>query len=319
MSKALRILALTVASLMLGACSLRPSEPVSVEPWDVYDSPAEIVVASARMAKKGRKDEATALLERAQQRYPESGALAAQQARLTAPIDVEMQLFEDQLLLEEVRYLREKVRRLASWTKEHPGDAVANAKLSYWSRQLFDSADGLTACAERYVKKRPKLSRECLKTARLLPASSAYTLRLLAVEEQLSAQRQVARKKRKAKQVKQQRDQVEDTVQSARILLAGGAFRAARDLLQQAAEVAPENTDVTDLLLEAELGLDRQVEALLVLGDRLYLEEQIDAALANWEEALTLRPDDEEIVARIERARTVLERLESLRQQQLPR
>ena len=59
-----------------------------------------------------------------------------------------------------------------------------------------------------------------------------------------------------------------------------------------------------------------QVDALVKLGDHLYLEEQLDAAVATWQAALTLTPGDEEIAARIERAKTVLTRLDALRLQQ---
>ncbi len=313
------VLLLAVMGLMLAGCPQRTSEPVGELRLSQEDSPAEIVVASAKLARDGKTDEALALVEQAQRRNPESGALAAQRVRLLTPLDPATQALEDQLLLDEARYLKAKVAHLSTWLDAEPGDAVASARLTYWSGQLTDRLEGLAACAERNIQARPKLSRQCLSTARSLPGSSPYSARLAAVEQQLSAQRQVVRQRRKARQVRQQRDQIAGILQSAKTLLAGGAYGAARGLLQHASAIDAENTEIADLMLEAELGLDRQVTSLLALGDRLYLDEQIDAALANWEEALSLRPEDEEIIARIDRARAVLGRLESLRNEQLPR
>jgi hypothetical protein len=58
------------------------------------------------------------------------------------------------------------------------------------------------------------------------------------------------------------------------------------------------------------------VDALVKLGDQLYLEEQLNAAVATWEAALGLKPGDEEIVARIDRAKNVLVKLDELRREQ---
>ena len=59
-----------------------------------------------------------------------------------------------------------------------------------------------------------------------------------------------------------------------------------------------------------------QVEALVKLGDHLYLDEQLEAAVATWQAALSLKPGDEAILARVDRAETVLTRLDDLRRQQ---
>lgn len=312
-------LALVVLALVLSGCPVRQS-PTGAEAQPYFDdSPAAIVVASASLARVGRTEQALSMVKEARQRHPQSGALAAQQTRLEMPADPALQRFEDQLLLDEVRHAQGRVDHVLTWLEGHPDDTVARAKLTHWSRQLSDRVEGLTGCAERHVEERPKLARACLTAAKPMPGSGPYATRLAAVEKQLAAKRQVVRQRREAAKVKKESDLVAELLQSARLLLAGGSFRAANDLLQQAAKMASDDPEVTDLMLEAELGLDRQIESLLVLGDRLYLDEQIDAALANWEEALSLRPGDEEIIARIDRARTVLDRLESLREQQLAR
>ena len=75
-----------------------------------------------------------------------------------------------------------------------------------------------------------------------------------------------------------------------------------------------------DLLIYLDLTLETaQQRGRAGLGwDQRYLDEQLEAAVATWQAALILKPDDEAILARIDRANTVLNRLDALRRQQNP-
>jgi len=70
---------------------------------------------------------------------------------------------------------------------------------------------------------------------------------------------------------------------------------------------------VRELLDEVQAALSQQVESLVKLGDRLYREEQIGPAIAVWEAALKLDPNEEGISEKIMRARKVMEKLQHIR------
>ena len=82
------------------------------------------------------------------------------------------------------------------------------------------------------------------------------------------------------------------------------------------AALQPNNPEISDLRQAAEKAINPQIEALVKLGDHLYLDEQLEAALATWQAALVLNPQDQEIASRIDRANTVLSKLQHLREQQ---
>ena len=102
----------------------------------------------------------------------------------------------------------------------------------------------------------------------------------------------------------------------ARAAIDARDYRRALDILEKVAQLQPNNSEVSGLQEEAWSMISPQVGALVKLGDHLYLDEQLDAAVATWQAALTLKPDDEAILARIERAKTVLNRLDALRRRQ---
>ncbi len=72
----------------------------------------------------------------------------------------------------------------------------------------------------------------------------------------------------------------------------------------------------TGLMIQLQTSLEAQVKALLQLGDTLYREGKLRAAIAAWRTVLSLSPEHPEAGAKIQRARHVLEKLERLRQRQ---
>ena len=95
-----------------------------------------------------------------------------------------------------------------------------------------------------------------------------------------------------------------------------GRYHEARPLLQEVLAAEPDNRTATGLMIQLQTSLEAQVKALLQLGDTLYREGKLRAAIAAWQTVLSLSPEQPEAGAKIQRARHVLEKLERLRQRQ---
>ncbi|MCB1727706.1 MAG: hypothetical protein KDI22_09775, partial [Gammaproteobacteria bacterium] len=136
------------------------------------------------------------------------------------------------------------------------------------------------------------------------------------VSAQLRASDDIAAERRRAREEKERHQRAKALLGQAKAAIDASDYRRALDILDKVAQLQPDNREVSGLQQKALAIISPQVDALVKLGDHLYLEEQLDAAVATWQAALTLTPGDEEIAARIERAKTVLTRLDALRLQQ---
>jgi tetratricopeptide (TPR) repeat protein len=194
---------------------------------------------------------------------------------------------------------------------------VAREQLNRWLPDII-------ACAEWHQETNPALSRRCHELAKDLVTADADTARLEAVRERLDehaeaeAEAEVARQEPVARARVERADQrrARELLLRAKAAVDAEDYRGALDTLDEVARLQPNNPEIADLRRTAEQAIDPQVRALVKLGDHLYLDEQMEAALAAWQAALLLSPEDTEIAARVDRAETVLERLELLRRQQ---
>ena len=92
-----------------------------------------------------------------------------------------------------------------------------------------------------------------------------------------------------------------------------GALTNAMPLLEEALKQDPENVEVRQLINEVQLALENQATVLIKLGDRLYRDEQLGPAIAVWGAALKLDPARLEITDKLDRARRIFAKLESIR------
>ena len=142
--------------------------------------------------------------------------------------------------------------------------------------------------------------------------------RLIVVREQLHESEQLAEQRRRRIAERRRQAEAKVLLGDAKAAIEESDYRRALDVLEKVAELQPDNPEVEALQHSAWSMLNPQIEALVKLGDHLYLDEQLNAAVATWQAAQNLQPDDPDIAARLTRARTVLERLDDLRDKQRP-
>jgi hypothetical protein len=261
---------------------------------------------------------AVRLLEAARRTDPEDPALAAALAETEAGRATQERLLDDRLLAAEADHAGRKIELLERLAAVQPQPE----SLLTLSRRLFleeiqqGRVQELVGCAQRQVARDPVLARVCLDQASALGVDEQAVSRLEAVDEQLRVSEADVEKRRVAEQRRARRQRARGLLDQAHRAVDRHDYRRALDLLEEVERLQPGDREMAGLRDQAQAMLSPQIDALIRLGDHLYLDQQLEAAVAAWQAALSLMPGDEEVQARIDRAHTVLNRLEDLRRQQ---
>ena len=305
--------------LLAGCADLQRLGPQPAAPLvKAPGSPAEAIGIARDLAGRGRWSDAIALLDTASRRFVDDKSLTDERAAMQMRWEGEKRMLEDEIMVEDAENQQNKIALLERLSLAEPDNLVATSRRIYWREILVGKIEPLTACAERYAERAPALARRCFDVASGIPAGQDFEQRLARVNEQFRANEDVAAERRRARESKERNARVRVLLDNAKGAIEAHDYRRALDILAQVAELQPNNHEVLGLREEALSMINPQVEALVQLGDHLYLDEQLHAAVATWRAALSLKPDDQDIVARIERANNVLDRLDALRRQQKP-
>lgn len=281
-------------------------------------SAGEALEIARDMARRGRWSEGMRYLAAAQHTFKDDPLLSEGRVQLHREWVEQERALEDQILAGDAENLRAKVALLEKLTLAEPDNLVAVSRRMYWKEVLAGKVEPLSACAERHVSDRPQLAKRCHDVAGDLPLDAATAQRLAQVDARLRAIESIAAERRRANAERERQARAKVLLNNAKAAIDVSDYRGALDILEQVARLQPNHPEVAGLQQQAWAMISPQVEALVKLGDHLYLDEQLEAAVATWQAALTLKPMDEDILARIERASTVLSKLEALRRQQRP-
>ena len=310
---------LLFALMLTGCAGLR----VADTPPDVADmesSPitsAEQAIARANeLAERGLWSHALDTLDSASNRFPDDAALERARERYLERRDYQARALEDNILVEDAENQQRKLALLDQLARVEPGDLLTTSRRIYWKEVLAGKIERLTVCSETHTDLKPSLAKRCYKVASGLGVSEDIERRLNQVASQLREGENLAEQRRRARVEKERQMRAKGLLDDAKVAIDAHDYRRALDILTQVAKLQPDNVEVAGLQREAWAMISPQVEALIKLGDHLYLDEQLEAAVATWKAALNLKPQDEDILARIERARTVLDRLDLLRKRQ---
>ncbi len=266
----------------------------------------------------GRDDWPHALetLDAAVRRFPDDKRVKQARAALVERRDYRERVLNDEILIEDAESQQRRLALLERLGRMNPDDLLQKSRRMYWRETLAAKVERLTRCGEVHVARTPVLARRCYAVASALTVSDPVERRLQAVAAQLRESEQLAAQRRQAR-VRQGRERrAKGLLNDARAAIDAHDYRQALDSLAKLAKLQPNNAEVAGLQRAAWAMISPQVEALVKLGDHLYLDEQLEAAVATWQAALDLKPHDADILARIERARTVLDRLDMLRKRQ---
>lgn len=308
--------ALLVVALLSGCAVLQP--PPTPASAGVPASPEEALQAAAQLSDAGDWSAAIAVLEAASERFPVSPLIDKELRSLRDGRGATARVLEDRIMVGDAENHRAKIRLLQELSRVQPDNLILMSRRLYWEEALAERLEPLTACAEMHVESEPALARRCFDLATELDPPETTRRRLARVGRLLQASEAVAVERRRKEETRLRRQRAAAQIDEAAQAIEQQQYRRALDILDQAGKLHPDHPKIPELRDRAWSQIGPQVEALVKLGDRLYLDEELNAAVGTWRAALTLKPGDEEIIARIERARTVLNRLETLREQQKP-
>jgi tetratricopeptide (TPR) repeat protein len=314
-----------VLSVPVGCDSLMTRQaPVRAPAAVVVEDIDSAMAASRRLSADGRWAEAIDVIARAQRRAPEDLRLAVQREQLQQRWERVRRVIDDQIMIAEAEANKNRLDWLEKLSRARPDDLLATSRRIFAREELNGRLPALLACSEWHVEIERELARRCYALAVELAMKDEDRALLQRVVERLQAtdvelaavaSRQTRQRSRKA-QLNDDQRRAREMLSEAKQAVDAEEYRRALDTLDEVAALQPNNPEIADLRQAAQNAINPQIEALVKLGDHLYLDEQLEAALATWQAALSLSPQDQEIVSRIDRANTVLSKLQHLRRQQ---
>ncbi|MGD9172312.1 MAG: DNA ligase, partial [Candidatus Thiodiazotropha sp.] len=132
------------------------------------------------------------------------------------------------------------------------------------------------------------------------------------LNEQIQYNKAVAKKKQANKKQKS-KQLIDKKLAEAQKLIENGQLKDAKRALMLVLKESPKNETAKKLLADINQTLKKYIENLLMAGDRLYRDGEIESAKATWRAALNLDPMDLRARQKIKRAQRVLDNLENLR------
>ena len=311
-------LLLSLAVLLSGCTGLAPKgdagTPLIKPPADA----TEAILIARDLARRDRWDEAIAVLAKAREQFPDEREILDEQTAMQQRRDHTIRQINDEILVGDAENQQAKITLLGRLSRLDRDNLLLTSRRLYWKEVLAGKVAALTSCAETHAEHSPALARRCYEQAIQLDADAGTVERLSAVRDRLQASEQEAVARQRLRQSKERQARAKVLLGEAKAAIDAREYRRALNLLAQVEALQPDNAEVAGLKQEAWSMISPQIEALVKLGDHLYLDEQLEAAVATWQAALTLKPDDEGLRDRIDRAKTVLDRLETLRQRQQP-
>jgi hypothetical protein len=304
--------------LLLGGCAVLEQRLLDTPTEPTPASAATTVEQARGLAAEGRWMAAVRSLEAARRYHPEDPVLTAALVEIESGRAAAERQLDDRLLVAEAEHARRKIElleRLAA-VQAQPESLLTLSRRLFLEEVQQGRLQELVACAQAQVAQDPALARRCLDQASALAADDKAAASLETVAEQLRVTEADVEQRRLAEQRRARQRRARALLDDARTAIDRHDYRDALDLLDEVERLQPGDREMAGLRDQAQAMLSPQIDALVRLGDHLYLDEQLEAAVVTWQAALALMPGDEEIKARIERARTVLNRLEDLRRQQ---
>lgn len=301
---------------------------------DKLQAPDEITREAVALRSAGRWAESLTLLKKGVKKHPKSTSLQEALRQTEILQKYEIRTLEDRILLLEANTLREKASILKALEYIQPDNYTIGTRIFLLKNARKRGVNNLVECGRYHKWKNPPLSQNCLQLANKLNPSADIQLLLDEVtqnienEEKRRAQEKwfrhqkrqkteqaLQKRKKKSEQIKNSK-KIELLLTAAKKSVESGAYSTAVKTLDKIETMSPHDSRLHNLRNLLKNNIDKEVEEYVKKGDQLYREEQVDQAVIAWESALDLDPKREDIIAKVERAMKVLNRLKTLQVKQ---
>ena len=306
-----RVVAGLLGCLLLSSCSLWPirQEP----PIERIELPPDPLATSRELTSAGRFGEALAMLDAAIAQGRNAPAYQKAREQTLQQKSREEQRLQDLLLVEQTETRRVQLPLYEEWARMDPDNREVTLQRDSISQALQSDRERLSECGLRQLEIRPELAQACLELAKSLKPTQRDQLLLDLLAEQEKKHEQAKAQQQQDIREQQRKNRIRNSLLEAKLLYEKDQFNAARKLLNQVLAEDRENSQAKTLLEQLEAHLQTHLESLLKTGDKLYQEGKIEGAQDIWEAALRLDPENPLAKEKLERAKRVLENLDSLR------
>jgi len=302
---------------LIGGCStlqLTPEESDEIRSFlDSVQTAKQVTDRAQRYREQDGIVKALSLLQKSRGKFPgneEIRQLDSEYQRIWRLQRLELEM---QLLVIESRWLIESLPLLQELVGPQLNNHWINARITLLQYDLDSKEPELVKCGVEMETENIWLAKRCLSMAYRISQRPETMQRLAAVNSRIEEVQRAASKKLAQKEDRRRAQRIDRLLTEAQQESEQGALVNAMAKINEALKQDPESPRVREQLAELQEQTARHVEILMKLGDRLYRNQQIEASIAVWEAALKLDPNQQQVRERIIRARTVLNKLESIR------
>lgn len=273
---------------------------------------AQRVIARAeKLAAEEKWQAALDTYEHGLDKLPGNLALREARDRFLRERDERIEYLELRLLISRGQQLVRELPVRHEIVQTTPNDRSARQALARMERESQDVAEALLAQGRAALEAGDAyLAQRCLILASNL--SQTDEIRDALAEARKSAPKQKPPKEGTAARRPVPADRGSEALGDARSALEEHDLLTARDLLQEAAALQPDDPRVTALQKKLDATIRTEVDTGIERGRRLYSLGNIEGALAVWTPLTQLDPDNRQLNEHIERAKRVLANLREL-------
>ncbi|MCB1758355.1 MAG: hypothetical protein KDI68_01055 [Gammaproteobacteria bacterium] len=292
--------------------STQPSKAILAQ-LDAVESSEQLQQQAKAIHDRGDWINALALLEAGRDRFPGESEITQQIQAYRLEWDQQSLMLQNQLLLIELRRLVDSLPLLEQLAEGAPGNQLLKTRILIWRSYLESKIADLNVCVRQLEQVNPWLARRCLRMAHRIEPDTANEEILQGLNRRILAIEQNAKRRAAERTQRIRAGRVEELLAAAEEERQQGALVEAKAKVDEALREDPHNFEAHSQLVDLQQRLQQQAEVLSRLGDRLYRSQQTGAAVAVWEAALRLDPERKAVEDRIQRARTVLQKLDAIR------
>lgn len=278
---------------------------------------------SAQVAELKLADEwpqAEALIQQARDKLPESEALRKTERRFYADRDERLEQIDREVSLLRGEHLAAKAPLVDMAQEVHPRGMKTRWQAYLHDRETEKLAQELGRCGELALEEsRYDLAESCLRMAVALTEDESTAKRLAALQQRgVEAQAETAARTKAEQQaeaaarVARKTEQVGQLKARYRDLVEAGWWAAAKEVLAELQEQVPDDPDVVTWTGEFQRVVADRVEANIKEGQALYSRGRLHEALAVWQDAAKLAPENPVLQAHISRVERFIAKLERL-------
>lgn len=207
---------------------------------------------------------------------------------------------EDRMLVLDIHNLFKKLTLVMQSLPEKTHARHLDLQTRNLKRQLYVRRSNLLECSNEHLGQKLDLALDCAYLAHKVSQSSESEENLKRIKKLIvdKARESLVADKGKSKGAASKSRQGKQSSQPN--------YRTSIDALNRFLEVAPEEGEAKQLLIQLKSIQGKRIASLMARGDRLYREEKVAEALTVWREAVKFDDNNKAISDRIARARKVL-------------